>query len=778
MRGRLGRWWALGLGLALWGLAWADAPARVGLPPLTTLRHRDAAPATGQPPPPPPPQIALAPIVPPAQALDYVTDVVPVLGRLGCNSASCHGSMGGKGGLKLSLFGSETTADYDALVHAGGGRLINRVEPGHSLLLAKIESAENHGGGQRVRPGTADEQLLLAWIAQGALLANPTKPTLEGISLAPAEATLTMGQSQAFKVVANFSDGSTKDITVNAELSSLAPTVGRLAGTNLTAVGFGQCDVVASWLRQSAVARVLVPQVLTSAFPTVPTAGRIDEICLDKLKQLGMPPSEVCDDPTYLRRVYTDLIGVLPTPEEATAFLTDTAADKRTKLVDQLMARTEFVDFWALKWSDLLRIKSEYPVRVWPKAVQIYYRWVWDAVAANLPYDQFVKTLLLSSGSDFRDGPCNFYRAMTTRDAQNYGESVALLFMGARVGCAHCHAHPYEPWTLDDNLALGAFFAKIRIKNTGDLKNSGEWKEEVVCLDPDATVRDPKTHQAIAPRFLDGHAPVISPGDDPRAVFVHWLTAPDNPWFGRNIANRVWFWLMGRGLVNEPDDLRPSNPPSCPELLDYLATDLMAHKWDLRSLMRAIVTSRTYQLASDATPLNKDDPTGFSHHLLRRLPAEVLDDAICRVTLANESFWTDVSGINARLPKETRAVQLVDGSISSAFLELLGRPSRDTPYESERCLRTSMRQAMHLMNSSDIENKVNGGERLKKLLAAGRTDADVVDEIYLAAFARHPSEAERQNAVAYLGRDPKNRPAAVADLLWAVLNTKEFLFNR
>jgi hypothetical protein len=379
--------------------------------------------------------------------------------------------------------------------------------------------------------------------------------------------------------------------------------------------------------------------------------------------------------------------------------------------------------------------------------------------------------MLVSAGSNFRDGPANFYRAVTTKDPQTFAEQAALAFMGARLSCSRCHPHPTEKWTLDDNLGMAAFFAQVRFKNTA------EWKEEVVYLDPDAVFKNPKTKQPVKAKFLNGPEVELTKGEDARARFADWLTAPDNPWFAKNAVNRIWAHLMGRGLVHEPDDMRPGNRPSHPEFLDFLARDFVAHRYDLRHVYRTILNSQAYQRASRTTPRNAADTTLYSHYRLRRLGAEQLLDALTQVTQTSETFASSIPEPFTRLPRDIRAVQIADGSITTPFLELFGRPPRDTAYDRDRCNDTSMRQALHLLNSSDIERKVANSERLKRLVSEKKTNKDIIEELYLAAFSRVPTQAELGKLTAFLVDNKTPRPQALQDVLWAIVNTQEFIFN-
>jgi hypothetical protein len=580
------------------------------------------------------------------------------------------------------------------------------------------------------------------------------------------------GERQQLLVTAVFSDGSRKDVTRDSVFKTSDRAVATVSrGGRIEAGDYGESVIVANYLRQAGLARVEVPQVLAQPFPKFPPSNKIDEFVYSKLKSLGIPPSDLSTDAEFLRRAYLDVIGILPSPEEARSFLADLSSDKRARLIDRLLEREEFADFWALKWSDLLRIKSEYPVRVWPKAVAVYYRWVHESIANNKPYDQFARELLTANGSNFRNAPVNFYRANASKDPRTLGETTALVFMGARMGCARCHGHPTETWSPDDDLGLGAFFSKVNFKSTL------EWKEEIVYPDPKATLRDPRTRDLVPPRFPGGGAPTVAKEEDARAKFADWLTSPQNPWFARNIANRIWFWLLGRGIVHEPDDLRATNPPENPELLAWLEKELVDHHYDLKHLYRLILNSRTYQLSSVPNRWNVKDAAHFSHYPARRLSAEQLLDAISAVTETSEKFRSIIPEPYTNWPAGSRAAQLTDGNAECSFLDLFGRPPRDTPFESERNSEVSLKQALYFINSEQLDGKITGSPRLKRLLAANKPDAETVEEIYLMMLSRLPSDSEKKALVEYLAKKKSARAQAVQDAVWAVMNSKEFMFN-
>ena len=712
--------------------------------------------------------------------LYFDSDIMPVLDRLGCSAVQCHGTAAGKGGLKFSLFGAEPQADYAAIVKDAKHPWVKpRDETSASSALVKaLLGQPQHQAQWKLTQDSPEIRLLATWIAQGAKWQNDKAPQLKSLEILPARMVMSKGNDRTFQVKAVFWDGSSRNVTRDALCRCLDSRVAKAGPCcGVTAQDYGDSAVVVSYLRHWAVGVVLVPWPQQPDYSTFKPFNKIDELVLAKLRELNIEPSPVCTDEEFLRRVYLDVIGILPTADEAREFLADTDSGKRAKLVDRLMERPEFADCWSLKWGDLLRIKSEYPVNLWPNAVQAYHHWLRDCIARNVPYDQFARDLLTATGSNFRSPPANYYRAVSHKDPQSLAESTALLFMGTRLECAHCHAHPTANWTPKDNLAMAAFFGQVQYKLTQ------EWKEEVVYVTPGHLLYDPadtnaKNRKPVTPRFLGStKAGAINPykENDLRVPFARWLTGSDNPYFARNIVNRVWFWLMGRGIIQEPDDIRPTNPPGNPELLAYLESELVSHKYDLRHIYRLILTSRTYQLSWRPGSSNQGDDENFSHRLPQRLTAEQLLDAIGQVTETSEPFRSQIPEPYTVLPDGFRAGQLFDGSISVMFLELFGRPTRDTAYESQRDNQPSMRQAMHMLNSLQIEGRLGSSPRLTRL--APKKDAQVVEELYLAALSRPPKEAEKAKALEYLERNKKNRSQAIQDLLWAIFNTKEFLFN-
>jgi hypothetical protein len=489
--------------------------------------------------------------------------------------------------------------------------------------------------------------------------------------------------------------------------------------------------------------------------------NRIDELVFANLKRLGIQPAPLCTDAVFVRRVYLDAIGTLPTAQEAWAFISDKDPEKRAKLVDALLERPEYADYWAMRWADLLRVKSEFPINLWPNAVQAYHHWIRTAIRDNVPYDQFVRKLLTASGSNFRVPPVNFYRALQSREPQAVAQAVALTFMGARA----------ETWPKERLAGMAAFFSRIGYKPTG------EWKEEIVFFDPDKKAPDSGAPAApFAATFPDGTVARLVPDQDPREAFAAWLTAPKNPWLARSLANRAWFWFMGRGIVQEPDDIRPDNPPSDPDLLDFLERDLVASHFDLKHLYRLILNSSTYQLSSIPISDRPEAANAFAFCLLRPLDAEVMVDAVVQITGVPDQYSSPIPEPFTFIPPDVRAIALADGSISSTFLETFGRPPRDTGRALERPDRPTAAQRLYLLNSSDVQRKLQQSRKLQALIQGVADETQVVNRLYLTILSRAATADETRIAVEYI-RAAENRRIGGLDLAWALLNSAEFRYR-
>ena len=485
--------------------------------------------------------------------------------------------------------------------------------------------------------------------------------------------------------------------------------------------------------------------------------GQIDTLVFARLQKLNLQPAQVCSDAVFVRRAYLDVIGTLPTALQAREFLFDMRPNKRRALIDRLLAQEEFADYWAMKWSDLLRVKAEFPINLWPNAAQAYHRWIRTSIKENKSYDQFVREMLTASGSNFRVGPVNFYRALQNKEPSGIAQAVALTFLGTRA----------DKWPANQLVGLAAFFSQVGYKPTG------EWKEEIVFFDP-GMVTNGLWRAAM---FPDGTRAKLGPDRDPREVFADWLIDPKNPWFTRNIVNRVWSWLLGRGIIHEPDDLRSNNPPSNPELLAWLEKELITAKYDLKHLYLLILNSSTYQLASVAPNQTPEAVANFASYPLRRLEAEVLIDALNQITGTTEKYTSSIPEPFTFIPDDQRSIALPDGSITSSFLEMFGRPSRDTGLESERNNRPTAAQRLHLLNSSHLQRKIEQSQMVKYHAGSNKPPREIATGMYLGILSRFPTDAELKAVEAYFQSGSVSRREAVVDVAWALINGAEFLYR-
>jgi Protein of unknown function (DUF1553)/Protein of unknown function (DUF1549) len=511
--------------------------------------------------------------------------------------------------------------------------------------------------------------------------------------------------------------------------------------------------MVVSLISAAVLASALTPVFESPADPA--PRGKIDELVFARLARLGIQPANPCSDEVFVRRVFLDVIGTLPTPQETTQFLADRDPNKRSALIDRLLERDEFADCWAMKWSDLLRVKAEFPINLWPNAAQAYHHWIRASLYENKPYDRFVREMLTASGSNFREAPVNFYRAVQKKEPKAIAQTVALTFMGTRA----------ENWPSGRLADMAVFFSRVGYKYTG------EWKEEIVFFD---SSKSPAETAAV---FPDGTRTQLAPDRDPREIFADWLTAPQNPWFARNVVNRIWSWLLGRGIVQEPDDIRPDNPPSNPELLAYLGGKLTASRFDLKHVYRLILNSRTYQLSFIPKTSDPAGAANFASYPLRRLDAEVLADALCQVTGTTETYTSAIPEPYTFIPDGQRSISLPDGSITSAFLELFGRPPRDTGLESERNNRPSAAQSLHLLNSSHVQRKISESPKLEALVRGTSNPQALVSGLYLLILSRFPTEEELKIVAAHSQSGAAKGREAVNDLAWALINSTEFLYR-
>jgi hypothetical protein len=691
---------------------------------------------------------------------NFENDIVPLLSRFGCNASGCHGKADGQNGFKLSVFGFDPPADYIALTCEGRGRRVFPAAPEHSLLLAKMSGSMAHGGGTRIPRDSAEYETVRAWIAVGTPTGSDADPKVVSVRVEPRERQLAMKGQQQLRAVARYSDGREVDVTAHARFQSNNDGLAVVDAGGLVTAGEspGDVAVMASYMNQVDIFRALVPRTQRiDPYPPQPENNFIDGHVFRKLQKLSVLPSPPADDAEFLRRIYLDSIGTLPTPAEARRFLDDKRPDRRARLVDELLARPEYADYWALKWADLLRVDRQ---ALGHKRAYGYYRWIRDSLAANKPVDRFAREVLTAEGPLAEVGPASFYKA--TPRPGDAASTLAQVFLGVRIACAECHHHPFDRWSQADYFGMQAFFAPLSVKNTPG--------GELLVSAGTATAKDPRSGAAIFAHAPGTPPPAVNPAGDRRQVLADWLTAPDNPYFARNIANRVWAHFMGRGLVEPVDDVRATNPPTNPELLDALARHLVDNKYDVKALIRVITASRVYQLSSKPNETNDRDEQNYSRALFKRIDAEVLLDMVCQTTGVDEKF----SGV----PAGTRAIQLWDSRVSHYFLKLFGRPERASACECERNTEPGVAQVLHVLNSPELQAKLSHeGGSITRLVKQHADDGKLADELYLTFFSRLPTDKERDVAVEYLSRDKAKRREAAEDLAWSMMNSLEFIFN-
>ena len=718
--------------------------------------------------------------------VSFTNHVIPVLTKLGCNSGACHGALAGKGGMKLSLRGYDPEADHFVLTRQANARRVNCQEPHKSLVLMKPTLALSHGGGLKLDVKAPEFRVLGDWIAEGAWFATSQhkqgNPTLTRIEAFPSRATLTKDDRLQVIVRAWYSDGHSEDVTRWAKYSSTEDLVAGVDEEGLVKVtGHGEAAIAVLFGNHVALVRIASPfenDIEPKVFAQSPRHNFIDELVLKKLESLRIPPSPQCSDREFLRRAYLDAIGRLPTPEEARAFESPGTAvpglERRAKLIASLLARPEFTDYWTYKWSDLLLISSR---KLPQPAMRAFHHFVRESVATNKPWDRFAREILTVRGNTLQNGQANYF--MLHKEISDLTESTALTFMGMSLTCARCHNHPMEKWTQDQYWAMANLFAQIAIKN-GD--RPGEFS---IQSTNEGDVMHPRRGVPMPPRALDEPRPLGS-GQDRREYFADWLTSPDNPYFAKALVNRVWRNFMGRGLVEAEDDLRQTNPPSNEELLDALARDFVKHKYDVKHLIRTIMSSAAYQRSATPQAANKADDRHYSRYLIRRLPAEVVLDAYSDITKVPTEFnqvAVGSSGGTAKTsdyPLGTRALQLPDTQLVSLFLDAFGRPERGQTCSCERQQESSVTQALHLNNGQTLNDKLRSKKsRVEEWLAEKIDDDEAIRRVFVLALCRPPTDAEFARFRKLMREDPQAaRREVLEDLFWSVLTSREFLFNR
>lgn len=716
--------------------------------------------------------------------VDFSNDVMAVLSKAGCNQGTCHGNRNGKGGFKLSLRGQDPAGDFQAITRELGGRRVNRVAPGESLILLKPTGVVPHEGGRRFRAGEAPFRILREWIRTGLPGPDPASAKLERLAVTPgSELKVLVEPASEFRirVHAEFSDGTRRDVSELAVYETTGDAAVVSSQGVVKRAAFGEATILVRYLGlQLPVRAAFVPALAGYGWKGHEERNFIDKAVFGKLRRLRMNPSVVCDDTAFLRRATLDLAGRLPTSAEARVFSADKSPAKRTQKIDELLATGEFADFWALKWGDLLRNEEKVLDR---KGVQTFHRWIRESIAGGKPLDAFVREILTARGSTYRNPAANYLRA--NRDVLERAENTAQVFLGVRLACAKCHHHPFERWTQDDYYGWAALFSRVRYKVFENKRRDGLDKndfvgEQIVWMARDGALKDPRDGSEVTPRLLGTGDGVPGQEDDFLEFLADWVVSRDNPFFSRSLANRIWFNLMGRGIVEPVDDFRATNPPSHPELITQLAAELVRSGFDLRRVIRLIMNSTTYQLSSIPLPSNEAAEAGFARIYPRRLDAEQLVDGLAQVLGVSPAFngyprgirAVQIPGTNAILPRYKKP------SSADVFLKVFGKPDRQLTCECERMSQTHLAQAFHLVSGPMLHQMISSGEnRLGKLASSGMSEAEMVDELYWSALGRPPAEAEVVSA-GTLFSSAGGKRAALEDLAWALVNSKEFLLRR
>lgn len=708
-----------------------------------------------------------------ADAVSFAEDVIPVLSKAGCNQGACHASQYGKGEFKLSLFGFAPEEDHPQFVRDWQQRRVSFVEPENSLVLKKATMEVAHGGGKRFARDSHEYTVLLNWLKAGAPGAVKDEPAVIGMTVTPEERVYSTGQTQQLRVVAEYADGTRRDVTHRALYDSMGEGVATADESGLiTAHGPGQAAIMVRYQGQARISMVLLPRQSDNDLSSFETTNFIDEEVKAHWLRLGLTPAERCSDEVFIRRAFLDAIGTLPDAAKVQEFLASDASDRREQLIDELLGLTgdssrdvfvnEWSAYWALKWGDLLRNNRN---KLGDGGMWALCNWMRASLRENKPVDRFVREIITAQGSIYANGPANFYKVATR--PEELAETTAQVFLGVRMACAKCHHHPFEVYSQADYYGLAAFFTRVGTKGSSDFGALG--RDTVVMLKNSGSIRHPRTRETMQPKPLLAE-PVSTDGiRDLRRPLAEWITSPENRLFARNIVNRFWGYFMGTGLVEPIDDMRATNPPSIPSLLDRLADDFVASGFDLRHLQRQIMTSSVYQLSSAPRPENVSETRLCLHYNVKRLPAEVLLDAIDDACGTQERF----SGV----PLGTRAIELPDSNYSSYFLDTTGRPQRVVTCECERTSTPNLAAVLHLVNGDTIQKKLTDSRgRIARLIADRKDIPEAVREFYLATFSRPPSESETSAAV-NLVETAETPRQGLEDVLWALLNSREFLFN-
>jgi hypothetical protein len=708
--------------------------------------------------------------------INFANHIVPIFTKLGCNGGGCHGKSGGQNGFALSLLGFVPELDYQTLVKEDRGRRLLPASPDNSLLLLKPAGLMAHGGGKRLEVTSDEYKLIRRWIGAGMPYGKADDPVVTKITVYPEHRLIPRHGRQQFAVQAHYSDGSVVDVTQRAQYESNDQDIAVVDGTGLvrTLDLSGEAAVMARYQGQVAVFRATVPLGVKIPDYQFEPKTLVDRFTHKQWQELGIVPSELCSDEQFVRRVYLDITGTLPTPAQVRAFLADRDPLKRDKLIDALLETPDYSYYFANQWADVLRVKrGNQQQRAY--GTFAFHGWIRDSIAADKPYDQFVREILGAVGDETKCPPVYWYKDLKTAD--QFVDDAAQLFLGVRLACAQCHHHPYEKWSQDDYWSLAAFFGRVGRKVTpvpGQV-NQGQNQRQTIFVQARGNVVNKRTGKTASPRPLDGEPMEVSAGDDPRQRLVDWMVDKRNPFFARSVANRYWAHFFSRGIVDPLDDMRVTNPPSNPELLDALARDLVEHDFSLKQLIKTICKSRTYQLSALPNAFNKHDKRSYARFYPRRMSAEVLFDAVSQVTGSPASF----AGLPTDKHAPRRAIMLPDESFASYFLDVFGRPQRISACECERVTEANLAQSLHLLNSQEVQDKLaRTGGRAEQMARDPRPDADKVEELFLWAFARRPTPAQLDLALANIAAHKANKKVAYENILWALINTKEFIFTQ
>ncbi|MBI1784033.1 DUF1553 domain-containing protein, partial [Candidatus Sumerlaeota bacterium] len=696
--------------------------------------------------------------------------IQPVLYKSGCNTGACHGAAAGKNGFKLSLRGYDFDMDHAVLTRQAAGRRVSLAEPEESLILLKPTMAVNHGGGERFEKGSEEYNRILEWIKAGAPPADPKGAKIDHLDVYPKAITLKNGAEQQVLVRAYYTDGTYEDVTHWVKFGTTDESVALVDDWGkVTVKGPGAAAITVWYSSKVSFANLMVPRekaLPAATFARAEKRNFIDDLVNKQLESLQIPPAGICADTEFIRRAYLDAMGVLPAPEEIFKFVMNSSPEKRAQLIDRILDRPEYVDYWSYKWSDLLLVSSKkLPNR---GELTAFYRFIHDSVKDNKPWDQFVREIITAKGSSIQNGAVNYY--VIHKETIDLAETTSQAFLGMSVTCARCHNHPLEKWTQDDYYGFANLLSRVKLKN-------GRNEDTEVLVNDFGDILHPRLGRPVPPKPLDGEAISLTGVGDRREALAKWLTSPDNPYFTRAIVNRVWKNFMGRGLVEAEDDLRLTNPPTNEELFAALAKELVDHGYDLRHLMRMIMNSAAYQRRSEGADPQMPDNKYYSQYIIRRLSAEVILDAYSQVTGVATPF--------AGYPAGFRAAQLPDSQVASYFLTAFGRPARIQTCSCERTGATSIAQTLHVANGDTLNNKLRDNSSIiSKFLEEKKSPESVVDSIYIRALSRYPNDEERKKAAEILASVPgggenaaKDRREALEDFAWALLSGKEFMFN-